>query len=243
MVLGSNVRNFWSAHQNNFYLAPNFYKNKINYTTMTIQFCGAAREVTGSAHLITLDNGFKILLDCGLYQGGGESHGESEDTPAKRLADIDMDNFNDKWLFNPAEINCLILSHAHIDHAGRIPKLVKDGFKGMIYCTHATRDLAAIMLLDSAAIQEKDAEYENKKALAKGKPANHQPLYVANDVRVTMPLFVSYGYERWFSIHKDVEILFRDAGHILGSASITLKIKEKRKTKMVGFSGDIGRPN
>jgi metallo-beta-lactamase family protein len=210
---------------------------------MTIQFCGAAREVTGSAHLITLDNGFKILLDCGLYQGGGEAHGESEDTPAKRLADIDMDNFNEKWIFNPREINCLILSHAHIDHSGRIPKLVKDGFKGMIYCTHATRDLAAIMLLDSAAIQEKDAEYENKKALAKGKSAHFEPLYEAVDVKAAMPLFVSYGYERWFSIHKDVEVLFRDAGHILGSASITLRIKEKRKTKMFGFSGDIGRPN
>lgn len=114
---------------------------------MHIQFCGAAQTVTGSCHLLTLDNGMKVLLDCGLYQGNEET----------------MASFNDQWYFKPEEIDLMILSHAHIDHCGRIPKLVKDGFKGKIFCTSATRDLCAIMLLDSAHIQQSDAEYETKK--------------------------------------------------------------------------------
>jgi metallo-beta-lactamase family protein len=120
---------------------------------MTIKFCGAARSVTGSAHLLTLESGYQILLDCGLYQGN----------------DKEMESFNREWLFDPAEVDCLILSHAHIDHSGRIPKLVKDGFEGTIHATHATRSLCSIMLLDSAKIQERDAEYTNKKLIRKGK--------------------------------------------------------------------------
>jgi metallo-beta-lactamase family protein len=196
---------------------------------MRLQFCGAAREVTGSAHLITLDNGFKILLDCGLYQGGS----------------AEMESFNRQWYFKPEEINCLVLSHAHIDHSGRIPVLVKDGFKGSIFSTPATRDLCAIMLLDSAGIQERDAEYEKKKNKDKVNPDREQesPLYTIEDVSRTMRLFVNIGYERWFNIGPDVEVLFRDAGHILGSASVTLRITENGKTTTFGFSGDIGRPN
>lgn len=194
---------------------------------MKIKFCGAAREVTGSCHLITLDSGFTILLDCGLYQGSSD----------------ELENFNSEWLFNPTEINSMILSHAHIDHAGRIPKLVKDGFRNTIYSTPATRSLAAIMLLDSAGIQEKDAEYDNKKALKHGRAANHQPLYTTEDVQDTLKLFNSISYDRWFSIHRDVEVLFADAGHILGAASVTLKITEGGKTTMLGFTADIGRPN
>jgi metallo-beta-lactamase family protein len=114
---------------------------------MKLQICGAAQTVTGSCHALTLENGFKLIMDCGLYQG-------NED---------ELENFNHQWFFNPSEIDVLILSHAHIDHCGRIPKLVKDGFRGKIYCTSATRDLAAIMLLDSAHIQETDAEYESRK--------------------------------------------------------------------------------
>ena len=113
---------------------------------MKIKFCGAAQEVTGSAHLITLDSGFTILLDCGLYQGDTES----------------MENFNNEWLFDPKTIDCVVLSHAHTDHTGRLPKLVKDGFRGTIYATHATRDLSALMLLDSAKIQENDSQYHKK---------------------------------------------------------------------------------
>ena len=205
---------------------------------MKVKFCGAARNVTGSSHLITLDNGYKILLDCGLYQGGNK----------------DMGNFNEKWLFKPSEIDCLILSHAHIDHCGRLPKLVKDGFSGSIYSTHATRSLCAIMLLDSAKIQEKDAEWHNKKLLKakkkkKKKNKNGEkkklktPLYTSTDVQPTMDLFIGMGYERWFNIGNDIEILFRDAGHILGSASVTIKIKENGQEKVIGFTGDIGRPS
>lgn len=197
---------------------------------MKIQFCGAAREVTGSAHLLTLEDNYKILLDCGLYQGRSK----------------DMKDFNENWFFKPAEIDCMILSHAHIDHCGRIPKLVKDGFRGPIYCTHATRSLCAIMLLDSAKIQEQDAEYYNKrqKRKNKGKLTNpREPLYTTKDAKRALLQFVGYSYERQFLIHKGVEVLFRDAGHILGSASVTMRINENGRAFSFGFSGDIGRPN
>jgi metallo-beta-lactamase family protein len=194
---------------------------------MRVKFCGAAREVTGSCHLVTLDNGFTILLDCGLYQGNSP----------------EMEHFNNEWLFDPASIDCMVLSHAHIDHTGKIPKLVKDGFNKTIYSTHATRGLSAIMLLDSAGIQERDAEYDNKKALKKGKKGTAEPLYTSEDVDKTMTLFASYSYDKWFSIHPDVQVLFTDAGHILGSACVTLKITEGGKQKIFGFTADVGRPN
>jgi metallo-beta-lactamase family protein len=193
---------------------------------MQIQFCGAAREVTGSAHLITLDDGYKILLDCGLYQGRNK----------------EMEDFNETFIFKPGTVNALILSHAHIDHTGRVPKLVKDGFQGEIYATHATRSLCAIMLTDSAFIQEKDAEYYNKKHGKYGK--SKKPLYTRKDVKPTMDRFVGLPYDRWERIHPDVEMQFRDSGHILGSASVTLRIKRANgETTTVGFTGDIGRPN
>lgn len=194
---------------------------------MTIKFCGAAREVTGSCHLVTLDSGFTILLDCGLYQGNSAQ----------------MKNFNDEWLFNPATIDCMVLSHAHIDHTGKIPKLVKDGFATTIYSTHATRALSTIMLLDSAGIQERDAEFDNKKLVKKGEKPDAEPLYTTEDVQKAMKMFASYNYDRWFRIHSDVEVLFTDAGHILGSACVTLKITEGGKTTMLGFTADIGRPH
>lgn len=195
---------------------------------MTIKFCGAARTVTGSSHLITLDNGYKILLDCGLYQGREE----------------EMESFNREWFFDPKEIDCVILSHAHIDHTGRLPKLVRDGFRGHVHCTHASRSLCSIMLLDSAKIQERDAEYANKKLKKKGKKDQLvEPLYTTIDVKETMRRFVGYAYDDWFPIHPDVKVLFRDAGHILGSATVTLEVKEGDKTTLFGFSGDIGRPN
>ncbi len=189
---------------------------------MTLKFCGAAREVTGSCHLITLSSGYKILLDCGLYQGN----------------DKEFDKFNETWHFDPASIDCLIVSHAHIDHTGRIPKLVKDGFKGDIYATHATRSLCGIMLLDSAMIQERDAEYYNKKHKTK-----IEPLYTKEDVKKTMNLFVGLNYNKWYRVTENVKLQYRDAGHILGSASISLEIEEPEKRVRIGFTGDIGRPN
>ena len=191
---------------------------------MIIKFCGAAREVTGSAHLIRLDSGYTILLDCGLYQGRND----------------DMENFNREWLFDPKEIDCLILSHAHIDHTGRVPKLVRDGFTGDIISTHATRSLCSIMLLDSARIQEREADYYNRRN--KDKPSR-KPLYDARDAERTMTMFTGVAYEKWFTISDSVKVFFRDAGHILGSASVTLEITEGDTTHRIGFTGDIGRPS
>ena len=193
---------------------------------MKILFCGAARTVTGSSHLIILNDGYKILLDCGLFQG----------------QDAYEDENNLKFLFRPEEIDCLLLSHAHIDHAGRIPKLVNEGFRGKIICTSATKDLSEIMLADSAHIQEKDAQYINKKRKKRGLDLIN-PLYTISDAEHALKQFFSIDYEHWYSIRPDVEILFRDNGHILGSGSITLRIKEDNKIIRVGFTGDIGRPN
>lgn len=192
---------------------------------MKLKFCGAAGTVTGSSHLLTLDNGTKILLDCGLYQG----------------AEVGYENFNEKFLFNPAEIDIVVLSHAHIDHCGRLPKLVKDGFRGRIYATHATRDLTAILLLDSAHIQERESAFTNKR---RKEDNEDEPLYSPEDVALTMELFRTVGYNQWFGIHPDVDVVFKDSGHILGSASVTMKIRRQGlKDFIFGFTADIGRPN
>ena len=195
---------------------------------MKIKFCGAAQTVTGSSHLLTLDSGYKILMDCGLYQGKDEEYDGSD---------------NDRF-FDASEIDCLVLSHAHIDHSGRIPKLVKDGFKGQIICTSATRDLCAIMLLDSAKIQEKDAKYINKRNRKRGLPEDAKPLYVSEDAEDSLKQFVGISYERWHRINEHVSVILKESGHIFGSASVTLKIEEEaNKPIYFAFSGDIGRPN
>lgn len=196
---------------------------------MNIRFCGAARQVTGSSHLITLDSGYTILLDCGLFQGS-----YAEDMIA-----------NNHFFFFPKDIDCIVLSHAHMDHAGRLPKLIRDGFKGKIHSTHATRSLCAIMLLDGAFIQEKDAEYFNERGEKKLKEKfiPRLPLYDTADVDHTMELFLGYPYDKWNSICNGVKVMFRDSGHILGAASVTLEIEENGKKTIVGFTGDIGRPN
>jgi metallo-beta-lactamase family protein len=196
---------------------------------MKIKFCGAAKYVTGSSHLIELDNGYKILLDCGLFQGRGE----------------EIWNWNNEWLFDPKELDCVILSHAHIDHSGRLPKLVKDGFRGRIFCTYATRNLCGVMLLDSAKIQEDDVNYFNTKLFKKRKKdfkKVRQPLYTEGDTMVAMSHFDGFPYQKWIKINHDVSCYFTDAGHILGSATVTLKIRENGKEIMFGFTGDIGRP-
>ena len=160
--------------------------------------------MTGSAHLLTLENGYTILLDCGMYQGYSSN----------------MKDFNDTWLFDPRSLDCVILSHSHIDHCGKLPKLIRDGYRGPIYSTHATRSLCAIMLLDSALIQERDAEYFNKRH--SGVPEQQEPLYREVDVKETMERFSTFGYGRKFEVRPGVEVEFRDAGHILGSASVGL---------------------
>lgn len=191
---------------------------------MVIKFWGAARTVTGSMHLLELQDGRKILLDCGLYQGGGEA----------------AEELNKHWPCEPSEIDMLILSHAHIDHCGNIPHLVKDGFEGRIYCTHATFDLATIMLQDSAKIQEMDAMHDNKWRLRKGlKPV--EPLYTVKDVAPALNNFYTLPYGKWTKLDDGIELLFLDAGHMLGSATVSLKINEGGRIIRLGFTGDIGR--
>ncbi len=191
---------------------------------MKISFHGAARTVTGSKHLVTLKNGKKILLDCGMFQGMG----------------IDTDAMNRDFGFNPAEIDVLILSHAHIDHSGLIPKLVKDGFNGKIFCTNATADLCRLLLMDSAQIQMNDIKYSNKGRLADNKPLLSL-LFNKEDAEAALKLFEERNYQTWFSVTEGAEVLFTDAGHIVGSACVHLRIKEEGKQKQISFSGDIGR--
>ncbi len=193
---------------------------------MDIQFIGAARTVTGSMHYVQV-NGLKFLVDCGLYQG-----------KRKEAFEINR-NFD---FFDPAEIDFVILTHAHIDHSGNLPTLVKKGFSGHIFSTFATRDLATIMLRDSAHIQEKDVEYVNKKRIKKGKRP-FEPLYTQADARKAIDLFVGLNYHHDFVIGDGIKIMFADAGHILGSAITHLTINENGKITTIGFSGDIGRPN
>lgn len=191
---------------------------------MKIAFHGAARTVTGSKHLITLTNGKKILLDCGMFQGLGE----------------ETDGLNGEFGFDPKEVTYMILSHAHIDHCGLIPKLVKDGYSGNIYCTPATLDLAKVLLLDSAEIQESDAKYMNKKNAASGRP-DVQPLYGQEDAKRAFPLFKKVDYNTPFRIDDDIEFVLTDAGHIIGAAAVSLKIREGGKETHITFSGDVGR--
>jgi len=195
---------------------------------MKIKFCGADRTVTGSQHLLEID-GKKILLDCGLYQG-------------KRKEAYEI---NKTFLYEPEELHCVVLSHAHIDHSGNLPSLSKKGFKGDIYATTATRDLCAIMLLDSAHIQTKDVEYVNRKR-TKNNQAQFEPLYDFDDVRNVMQLFKASAYYKKFYIdglQNNVAVTFVDAGHILGSAQVLLEINDNGKNIKFVFSGDIGRPN
>lgn len=193
---------------------------------MKIEFIGGARTVTGSQHLLHI-NGKKILLECGLFQG-------------KRSESYER---NKNFKFNPAEIDVMLLSHAHIDHSGNIPNLVKHGFKGHIYATSATVDLCQIMLRDSAHLQEMDIEFVNKKRKKKGEEPV-EPLYVIEDVEEAMTHFIGVQYNRQIEIFPNIKATFRDAGHILGSAGIQLDIKESNGREIrFGFSGDIGRPN
>ncbi len=193
---------------------------------MRLSFWGAARTVTGSMHLLELENGKTLLMDCGLYQG--------------RRADSEYINRN--FPFDPQRIDAVLLSHAHIDHAGLLPGLWKHGFRGRIFTTHASYDLCAIMLLDSAHIQESDVRFVNKRHRDKGLPPV-EPLYTRADVDGVLEHFVGVGYRQRFSPVAGVQVEYRDAGHILGSATMVLEIQEHGKTTRLGFTGDVGRPN
>lgn len=192
---------------------------------MKIQFFGAAETVTGSNYLISTDN-MKILLDCGMFQGG-----EKEDL-------LNLESFP----YDPEDIDCLILSHAHIDHSGRIPLLYRQGFKGKVYCTKPTYDLCDIMLRDSASIQESDVEWENKRRKRSGKKPI-SPLYTMEDAVYSLNFFKTYYYDEIIEINEFLSIRFKDAGHILGSSIIELWIKENGKTAKIVFTGDLGVPD
>ncbi len=192
---------------------------------MKIKFYGSAKMVTGSNHLIEVENK-KLLLDCGMFQGG----------QAEELL-----NYED-FPFDPKEIDYLVLSHAHIDHSGRIPKLVKDGFKGRILTTKATYDLSKIMLQDSAHIQQTDVEWENKKRKRSGKEII-EPLYTVDDTFRSLSLFEQYYYDQYIKIDDNFTLRFLDAGHILGSSIVELWINENGKTKKLVYSGDLGVKN
>lgn len=190
---------------------------------MILEFHGAARTVTGSMHLLQI-NGKNVLLDCGMFQG--------------KRADANERNRN--FPFDPRSIDAIILSHAHIDHSGNIPGIVRQGFSGKVYCTPATLDLCSLMLADSGHIQEKDAEYLNRKNRRHGEPPV-VPLYTAEDGVTAMRHFIPAPYEKPFEVVPGLTAQFVDAGHILGSAAMQLTLKENGKTVILGFTGDIGR--
>lgn len=192
---------------------------------MKLTFYGAVRTVTGSQHLLEV-NGLRILLECGLYQG-------------KRQEAFER---NRQLPFNPGDIDLMILSHAHIDHSGNIPSLVKQGFRGDILCTFATRDLCSTMLRDSAHIQQYDVEYVNKKRARTGEPPV-EPIYTTEDAVACLKYFLAIGYERPYRISSEITLTFYDAGHILGSAIVALDITEDGRTRRLVFTGDLGRPD
>ncbi|TMI72751.1 MAG: MBL fold metallo-hydrolase [Bacteroidetes bacterium] len=191
---------------------------------MKIAFHGAARTVTGSKHLVTLKNGKKILLDCGMFQGLGDR----------------TDTLNRNFGFDPPTVDVMILSHAHVDHCGLIPRLVKEGFNGKIFCTPATRELTQILLLDSAGIQEDEIKYANKRRIAQPAPYL-EPLYTTDDAKKCMDHFVEVDYGTWYDVIDDVKAMFTDAGHIIGSTCVHVNVTENGKETRLTFSGDVGR--
>ena len=192
---------------------------------MKIRFIGAAREVTGSKHLITTKQGKKILLDCGMFQGKG----------------METDAMNRNLGFKPEEIDHIILSHAHIDHSGLIPYMYKLGFRGSVVCTDSTRDLCSLMLVDCGHIQDYDVKTFNKRRVAKGFPPV-EPIYTEEDARACMELFIGIAYDRRFYINSDISVRFTNTGHMLGGGVVTLEVNEDGKKIRVAYTGDIGRP-
>jgi len=193
---------------------------------MKIKFIGAAREVTGSKHLITTNEGKRILLDCGMFQGKG----------------LATDSMNRNLMFDPATIDYLILSHAHIDHSGLIPFMYKEGFRGSVVCTNATRDLCAIMLADSGHIQELDNKWFNKKREKQGlSPV--EPIYDQEDAEKCMELFIGVAYDRRFQINNKINVKFTNTGHMLGGSVVNLELLENGEKVHLAFTGDIGRPH
>jgi len=191
---------------------------------MKIAFHGAAQTVTGSKHLVTLSQGKKFLLDCGMFQGMG----------------AETDKRNRYWGFKPEEVDYVFLSHAHVDHSGLLPKLVKDGFHGTIYATPATIDIIKVLLLDSAFIQQQDLHFLNKKRKEEGRRLL-EPLYTAEDVQNTLQYLKPVHYYQATQVDEDILLEFFDVGHIVGSSTIFLTLTENGNKRTLAFSGDIGR--
>lgn len=187
-----------------------------------LKFLGAAQTVTGSKYLLEIDD-YKLLIDCGLFQG---------------LKELRLKNWED-FPVDPSEIDAIVLTHAHIDHSGFLPRFVKEGFQGVVYCTSATEDLLDILLLDAAKLQEEEAEY----AFIKGysKHTRPQPLYDTDDVLNTLPKLKGFKYNEKIVLSERITINFRDAGHILGAAIVEVFLKGDSQKKKIVFSGDIGR--
>jgi metallo-beta-lactamase family protein len=192
---------------------------------MKIKFIGAAREVTGSKHLITTNSGKRLLLDCGMFQGKG----------------LETDGMNRELMFEPSMIDHIILTHAHIDHAGLIPYMYKMGFRGSVICSSATRDLCAIMLADSAFIQEHDTITFNKRRAKKGLPIV-TPLYTQQDATACMALFIGVPNNMKFRIDDNIKVKFTGTGHMLGSGVANIQITENGQVRNIAYTGDIGRP-
>ena len=191
-----------------------------------LNFLGAAQNVTGSRHLVEY-NGEKVLIDCGLYQ--------ERQFKERNWAPFTVD---------PAGIDAVILSHAHLDHCGLLPKLVKDGFCGKIYCTPATAEIAKVILLDSAKIQQEDAEHKRYRHEKQNRVSPYPvvPLYTVEDAEMCFPLFSPIDYRESFSIGEHMEATLYDAGHVLGSAIIRVKVRDGDNERIILYSGDIGRP-
>lgn len=192
---------------------------------MKIQFCGAAGTVTGSCHLVSTES-YKFLVDCGMFQG------------SKELKERNYCEF----LFNPAEIDFVLLTHVHIDHSGLIPKLYKKGFRGSVYTTKATKELSAVVLPDSGHIQEMEIERKNRKIARRGGTLL-EPIYTVADAKKCLQHFKGFSYEETVNIRDGISVRFLDAGHILGSAMIEVVIKEDDVNKKMIFTGDIGNIN
>ena len=193
---------------------------------MKIAFHGAARTVTGSKHLLTLNDGTNILLDCGMFQGLGDQ----------------TDHLNSEFGFDASQVNFVLLSHAHIDHSGLLPKLTKEGFRGQIFCTPATKDLSAILLENSASIQMHDNQPDPLN-IWKGRKeeTENETHYTQEDVTETVKLMETVPYNEWFKVQAEVEAMFSDAGHIIGSAAVHIKVIENGVETNLTFSGDVGR--
>jgi len=190
---------------------------------ISIKFCGGAGTVTGSTHLITTPQS-KILLDCGLFQGRRDEYYK----------------VNSRFSFNPHNLDACVLSHAHIDHCGNIPTLIKKGFRSSVYCTPATRDLCRYMLIDSGYVQEEDIKYVNKINKRRGLPAR-EPLYTKKEAKAALKYLRAVNYHRGFPLTKDVTLTFYEAGHILGSAVSVIDIKRRKTTVRIAYAVDLGR--